>query len=46
MFHEVNSHNHLSMGYSIAAIFEEDTGNFNKPKIIGLDQSFLKHAVT
>ena len=28
------------MGYSLAAIFGEDTGDFNKPKIIGLDQSF------
>ncbi len=37
MFHKVSSNS-----YSIAAIFEEDAGDFNKPKIIGLDQSFLK----
>ena len=37
MFHEVSSNS-----YSIAAIFGEDTGDFNKPKIIELDQSFLK----
>ena len=39
MFREVSSNS-----YSIAAIFGEDTGDFNKPKIIGLDQSFLKGA--
>ncbi len=27
--------------YSIAANFGEGTGDFNKPKIIELDQSFL-----
>ena len=32
MFHEVNGNS-----YSIAAIFGEDTDDFNKPKIIGLD---------
>ncbi len=37
MFREVSSNS-----YSIAAIFGEHTGDFNKPKIIGLDQSFLK----
>ena len=37
MFHEDRSNS-----YSIAAIFGEDTGDFNKPKIIGLDQSFPK----
>ena len=37
MFHEVSSNS-----YSIAAIFGEDTGDFNKPKIIELDQSILK----
>jgi hypothetical protein len=36
MFREVSSNS-----YSIAAIFGEHTGDFNKPKIIGLDQSFL-----
>ena len=36
MFHEVSGNS-----YSIAAIFGEDTDDFNKPKIIGLDQSFL-----
>ena len=40
MFHEVSSHNYLSMGYSIAVIFGEDMDDFNKPKTIGLDQSF------
>ena len=29
------------MGYSIDAIFEEDSGAFNQPEIIGLNQSFL-----
>ncbi len=28
--------------YSIATIFGEDTDDFNKPKIIGLDQRFSK----
>ena len=37
MFHEVSRNS-----YSIAANFGEDTDGFNKPKIIGLDQSFLK----
>ncbi len=37
MFHEVSRNSH-----SIAAIFGEDTDDFNKPKIIGFDQSFLK----
>ncbi len=35
MFHDVSSNS-----YSIAAIIGEDTGNFNKPKIIELDQRF------
>ena len=39
MFHEVSRNSH-----SIAAIVGEDTDSFNKPKIIGLDQSFLKEA--
>jgi len=30
------------MGYSIDVIFEEDSGAFNQPEIIGLVQSFLK----
>ncbi len=37
MFHEVSGNS-----YSIAAIFVEDTDDFNKPKIIRLVQSFLK----
>ena len=37
IFHEVSGNS-----YSIATIFGEDTDDFNKPKIIGLDQSFLK----
>jgi len=37
IFPEV-SHN----SFSIAANFGEDTGDCNKPKIIGLDQSFAK----
>ncbi len=40
MFREVSSNS-----YSIAAIFGEDTSDFNKPKIIGLDQSFLNIAI-
>jgi len=31
------------MGYSIDAIFREDSGAFSQRKIIGLDQSFHKH---
>ena len=42
IFHQVNDHNYLSMGYSIAAIFEEYTDDYNKPKIIGLNQSLLR----
>ncbi len=37
MFHKVSSNS-----YSIAAILEEDADDFNKPKTILLDQSFLK----
>jgi len=37
MFHEVSMNS-----YSINAIFEEDSGAFNQPEIIGLNQSFPK----
>lgn len=37
IFHEVRRNS-----YSIATNFGEDTSDFNKPEIIGLDQSILK----
>jgi len=40
MFHEVSMNS-----YSIDAIFGEDSGTFNQPEIIGLNQSFLKESL-